>query len=67
MKAAAWALLSGTRLELAQKFARALQIPFESEGKLRHLPGMLANWLSFRDLDAIPAQSFREWWAMERE
>jgi L-lactate dehydrogenase complex protein LldF len=63
MKAAAWALASGTRLEIAQKLARAMQWPFEHDGKLQHLPGMLANWTAFRDLDAIPRQSFRDWWA----
>jgi L-lactate dehydrogenase complex protein LldF len=63
MKAAAWALASGSRLEIAQKLARAMQWPFEHEGTLQHLPGMLANWTAFRDLNAIPRQSFREWWA----
>lgn len=66
MKAAAFALASGTRLEVAQKLARVMQLPFEHEGRLDHLPGMLAGWTAFRDLDAIPKQSFREWWA-ERE
>lgn len=66
MKAAAFALANGTRLGAAQKLARIGQIPFEKEGKLRHLPGLLAGWTEFRDLDAIPKQSFRDWWA-ERE
>ncbi len=66
MKAAAFALRSGTRLEVAQKLARAMQIPFERDGQLHHLPGMLAGWTAVRDLEAIPKQSFREWWA-ERE
>ena len=63
MKAAAFALADGTRLGAAQKLARIGQIPFERNGKLNHLPGMLAGWTEFRDLDAIPKQSFREWWA----
>ncbi|HLH04282.1 MAG TPA: LutB/LldF family L-lactate oxidation iron-sulfur protein [Bryobacteraceae bacterium] len=63
MKAASIALASGSRLEAAQKLARAMQWPFEHDGKLEHLPGMLASWTEFRDLDAVPGQSFREWWA----
>ena len=63
MKAAAFALAEGTRLGAAQKLARIGQIPFERNGKLNHLPGMLAGWTEFRDLDAIPKQSFRDWWA----
>ncbi len=63
MKAAAFALADGTRLGAAQKLARIGQIPFEHEGKLNRLPGMLAGWTAFRDLNAIPKQSFRDWWA----
>jgi L-lactate dehydrogenase complex protein LldF len=63
MKAAAVALANGTRLGAAQKLARIGQIPFEHDGKLHHLPGMLGGWTEFRDLDAIPKQSFRDWWA----
>jgi L-lactate dehydrogenase complex protein LldF len=66
MKAASFALADGTRLGAAQKLARLGQMPFEKNGKLNHLPGLLAGWTHFRDLDAIPAQSFREWWG-ERE
>ena len=29
---------------------------------IRSLPGYLGGWTSVRDLHAIPAQSFREWW-----
>jgi hypothetical protein len=24
---------------------------------------MLGNWTQFRDLAAVPAESFRQWWA----
>jgi L-lactate dehydrogenase complex protein LldF len=66
MKAVAFALANGTRLAAAQKLARVGQLPFERNGDLRHLPGMLAGWTDFRDLAAIPKQSFREWWAERR-
>ncbi len=67
MKGAAFAMASGERLTIAHAFARVLQKPFEREGKLRDLPGILGGWTAFRDLAAIPDQSFRQWWdARER-
>ncbi len=63
MKAAAMALASGSRLHTAQKIARAVQIPFEHDGNLKGLPGLLGGWTQFRDLKPVPKQSFREWWA----
>ena len=32
-------------------------------GQLRNLPGMLGGWTDFRDLAAIPKESFRDWWS----
>jgi L-lactate dehydrogenase complex protein LldF len=63
MKAAAVALADGDRLSAAQKLARLCQWPFEHEGQLRNLPGMLGGWTAFRDLAAIPKESFRDWWS----
>jgi L-lactate dehydrogenase complex protein LldF len=63
MKAAGFALSDGGRLEMAEKFARIAQWPFESDGKLHNLPGILAGWTEYRDMPAIPKESFREWWA----
>ena len=62
MKAAAWSFGSGSRLGAAQKLARLGQLPFKHDGNLTGLPGMLAGWTDFRDLAAIPDQSFRDWW-----
>ncbi|MDQ2775072.1 MAG: LutB/LldF family L-lactate oxidation iron-sulfur protein [Acidobacteriota bacterium] len=67
MKVAAFALGGEGRFSIAQKLARIGQTPFEHEGKLRNLPGMLAGWTEFRDLSAIPEQSFREWWAERKQ
>jgi L-lactate dehydrogenase complex protein LldF len=63
MKAASMAFADGDRLSAAQTLARLCQWPFEHDGQLRDLPGMLGAWTSFRDLAAIPKQSFRDWWA----
>jgi L-lactate dehydrogenase complex protein LldF len=63
MRLAAWALTDSGRLSGAQKLVRIGQRPFERDGSLRHLPGMLAGWTESRDLPSVPAESFREWWA----
>jgi L-lactate dehydrogenase complex protein LldF len=62
MKAAAFSLASDARFSLAQKLARIGQWPFEGDGVLHDLPGMLAGWTAVRDLPAIPKESFRDWW-----
>ena len=63
MKAAAFALSGVGRLKAAQKFGRLAQWPFEKDGHLHHLPGLLGAWTETRDLPAIPDESFRDWWA----
>jgi len=63
MKAAARAFASGGRLQSAQKLVRIAQKPYVEDGVIGRLPGMLANWTRFRDLAAVPAESFRQWWA----
>jgi L-lactate dehydrogenase complex protein LldF len=67
MKVAGMALESAGRLSAAQKFARLAQIPFESDGQIRSLPGMLGGWTAVRDLSPVPKQSFREWWAQREK
>lgn len=63
MKAASFALGSSGRLSAAQKLARIAQVPFEHDGVIGNLPGMLSNWTTVRDLRSIPKESFREWWS----
>jgi L-lactate dehydrogenase complex protein LldF len=66
MKTVAWTFSDHTRYELAQKAARVGQIPLAKNKVVSSLPGILAGWTNTRDLPAVPAQSFREWW-LERE
>ena len=47
----------------AQTIGRLLQRPFARDGYVRSAPGPLAGWTRSRDLPAMPAQSFRQWWA----
>jgi L-lactate dehydrogenase complex protein LldF len=63
MEAAAFALSDASHLSAIQKLARLAQWPFERDGLLHHLPGLLGAWTEARDLPAIPKESFREWWA----
>jgi L-lactate dehydrogenase complex protein LldF len=66
MQAALWVFGGATRLRLAQAAARAGQIPFVRDGIIANLPGPLSAWSTSRDFPAIPAQSFRAWWAGRR-
>jgi L-lactate dehydrogenase complex protein LldF len=62
MHGAAAAFQSQTRYEAAQRLARTGQLLFKRGDQLKALPGMAGEWTRFRDLRAIPAQSFRDWW-----
>jgi L-lactate dehydrogenase complex protein LldF len=66
MKVASVALSDSGSLSTAQQLVRIAQRPFVHDGTIRSLPGVLNGWSSVRDLNAVPKQSFREWWA-ERE
>ncbi len=48
--------------ERAQRRARSWQRPVVRDGWVRLFPGPLAGWGATRDLPAVPAQTFREWW-----
>jgi L-lactate dehydrogenase complex protein LldF len=62
MQGAAAAFKSQGRYEAAQRLARMGQGIFKRDGQLVNLPGMAGGWTKFRDLKAIPKQSFRDWW-----
>ncbi|HZG67186.1 MAG TPA: lactate utilization protein LutB domain-containing protein, partial [Herpetosiphonaceae bacterium] len=53
---------SPTRYEQAQRLARIGQIPFARRGVIERLPPPLNAWTTMRDLQAVPQQTFREWW-----
>ncbi len=48
--------------EAAQRAGRLGQWPLVRQGKISRLPGPLSGWTSARDLQPMPAQSFRDWW-----
>ena len=66
MRAASLAFSGGGWLSLAQRLGRLAQWPFVDGGKIRSLPGPAAGWTETRDLPAVPAQTFREWWAARK-
>ena len=62
LRALGRAFASPERYERAQRTARALQLPFVRDGRLRWLPGPLAGWGRSRALPGVAPQTFREWW-----
>jgi L-lactate dehydrogenase complex protein LldF len=61
MKVASKVFLSEKSYMAAQRLARMGQSLFEHDGQLTGLPGLGSGWTKYRDLKAIPRQSFREW------
>jgi L-lactate dehydrogenase complex protein LldF len=62
MQAALWVFGGANRLRMAQQAGRLGQKFFAREGNIAHLPGPLSAWSASRDLPALPAESFRDWW-----
>ena len=62
MRAMARVFANRRLYEAAQRAGRLSQWPLVRDGKIRRLPGPLSGWTSARDLPAVPAQSFRDWW-----
>jgi L-lactate dehydrogenase complex protein LldF len=67
MKTAAIALSGPGPLSVAHALGRLAQWPFNHDGQLRELPGPLREWTNSRDLPALPAQSFRQWWRARQQ
>ncbi len=57
------AFASRAGYERAQRLGRTFQRPVARDGWITHFPpGPLGAWGRSRDLPALPAQTFREWW-----
>jgi L-lactate dehydrogenase complex protein LldF len=67
MRFLGWAMGSAARYRFLLRLGRWLQRPFTRQGWIRRLPGYPAGWTRGRDLQALSAQSFREWWGKERK
>lgn len=68
MKTASRVFQSERRFRASQRLARIAERPLQRRGAhnehwIHWLPGVFGGWTESRDLPAIPAQSFREWWA----
>jgi L-lactate dehydrogenase complex protein LldF len=62
MQALAQTFADPMRYELAQKLAQVGQWPLARNGHIEWLPPPLSGWTALRDLQAAPAQTFRDWW-----
>jgi L-lactate dehydrogenase complex protein LldF len=63
MKLMARIFLDRDRFETAQRMARVLEKPLiGKDGWIHWLPGLGGHWTAARDLEAMPEQTFREWW-----
>jgi L-lactate dehydrogenase complex protein LldF len=63
MKMMARVFQSSGRFEAAQRLGQIGQKPFvAADGWMHKLPGMAGRWTAARDIKAIPAESFRDWW-----
>jgi len=67
MQAAAFLFKDADRLAMAERLGRVGQKALVSkDGFIDSLPLMMSGWTQSRDMKAMPAQSFREWWAKEK-
>ncbi|GAC1360029.1 MAG: LutB/LldF family L-lactate oxidation iron-sulfur protein [Acidobacteriaceae bacterium] len=62
---------SERRFRAAQRLGRIAESPLvhrdgSGEGWISWLPGILGGWTQVRDLQAMPKQTFREWWELRK-
>ena len=67
MQAAAFLFADAGRLSMAEHLGQIGQkVLVSKNGFIEWMPLMLSGWTQTRDLKALPAQSFRDWWAKEK-
>jgi L-lactate dehydrogenase complex protein LldF len=67
MRAMGMIFRSESRFRAAQRMGRMAEAPLvrkdgRGEGWIGWLPGLLGGWTQVRDLQAMPEETFREWW-----
>jgi L-lactate dehydrogenase complex protein LldF len=67
MKAMGLIFRSERRFRAAQRLGRIAELPLvrkdgQGGGWIGWLPGMLGGWTQVRDLQAMPQETFRDWW-----
>lgn len=67
MKTIGMIFRSEARFRAAQRLGRMAEAPLvrkdgQGEGWIGWLPGILGGWTQVRDLQAMPKETFREWW-----
>lgn len=67
MAAAAWLMSDEKRFAAAESAARLGRVLAGRKGRISALPFPLSAWTTSRDLPAPPKQTFRAWWAQNRE
>ena len=68
MKAMGLIFRSERRFRAAQRLGRIAEMPLvrkdgRGDGWIGWLPGLLGGWTQVRDLQAMPSETFRDWWS----
>ena len=67
MRAVGMIFKSERRFRAAQRLGRMAELPLvrkdgQGDGWISWLPGLLGGWTQVRDLQAMPDETFRQWW-----
>ena len=62
MKTLAQVFSNRAAYEAAQQAGKIGQLPLTHNGYVEWLPGLLGGWTAMRDVQAMPNETFREWW-----
>jgi L-lactate dehydrogenase complex protein LldF len=67
MKLAAWTMSSPRRFARAEHSLKVGRLLARRRGRITALPWPASLWTASRDIPAPPAETFRDWWARERQ